>query len=97
MCRLIKVTGDSLTPLILAGDFVLVLKIPFSLLKSGDMIVFRHSIYGTMIKLVETISYRDGTVSVIGTHPASTDSRAFGPVFRKDIIGKVFWRIQDKS
>lgn len=97
MCRVIKVTGESLTPLICEGDFVLVLKIPFYFLKSGDIIVFHHPIYGTMIKLVETISHKDGSVSVKGTHPSSTDSRMFGPVSKKDVIGRVFWKIQERS
>lgn len=96
MCRIIKVTGESLTPLFEEGDFVLVLKIPFLSLNSGDTIVFRHDTYGTMIKQIEDISPRNGTVRVIGTHPRSQDSRSFGPVARKDIIGKVIWHIKQK-
>jgi len=94
MCRVIKVKGDSLTPLIEEGDFVLVLKIPFFFLHSGDIIVFHHDTHGKMIKLVGAVSRDDGTVFAIGTHPFSTDSRSFGPVPRKDIIGKVIWRVK---
>ena len=94
MCRVIKVTGDSLTPIIEEGDFVLVLKIPFFFLRSGDIVVFRHETHGKMIKLVEVVSRKEGTVFAVGTHPFSTDSRAFGPVPRKDIIGKVIWRVR---
>ena len=97
MCRVIKVTGDSLTPIIEEGDFVLVLKIPFFFLHSGDIIVFRHDTYGTMIKLVEGVSRKEGTVFAVGTHSLSTDSRAFGPVSRKDIIGKVVWRVRGRE
>lgn len=97
MCRVIKVAGESLTPLIEEGDFVLVVKIPFFYLRQGDVIVFRHPEYGTMIKLVEAISHKEGIVFVVGTHPASKDSRSFGPVARREIIGKVFMRINEKN
>ena len=73
---------------------MLVLKIPFFLLRSGDIIAFRHETYGKMIKLVEVVSRKEETVFAVGTHPFSTDSRAFGPVPRKDIIGKVIWRVR---
>ena len=96
MCRVIKVTGVSLKPIIEEGDFVLVLKIPFFFLRSGDIIVFRHDPYGTMIKLVDEVSRKEGTVFAVGTHPSSTDSRAFGPVPRKDIIGKVIWHVRER-
>lgn len=96
MCRVIKVTGESLTPIVEEGDFVLVLKIPFFFLRSGDIIVFRHESHGMMIKLVEVVSRNEGTVFAVGIHPLSTDSRAFGPVPKKDIIGKVIWRVRGR-
>jgi len=94
MCRVIKVTGESLTPIIEEGDFVLVLKIPFFFLHSGDIIVFRHDTYGMMIKMVEVVSRDERTVFAIGTHPLSTDSRSFGPVPWRNILGKVILRIR---
>jgi len=97
MCRVIKVTGDSLSPIIEEGDFVLVLKIPFFFLHRGDIIVFRHNTYGLMIKMVEAVSRDEGTVFVIGTHPFSTDSRSFGPVPKRNIIGKVILRIRGRG
>jgi nickel-type superoxide dismutase maturation protease len=96
MCGLLKVTGHSLSPLYEEGDFVLVIKTPFFLrsLKSGDIIVFHHPLYGTMIKQVDRISTDGDEICVIGTHPESTDSRQFGPVPRKDVVGKVIWHIR---
>ena len=96
MCRVIKVTGNSLTPIIEEGDFVLVLKIPFSLWKPrpGEVIVFRHPVYGTMIKQVERFAPGSGEINVIGTHPDSTDSRQFGPIRRQDVVGRVVWQIR---
>jgi nickel-type superoxide dismutase maturation protease len=95
MIQILKVTGESLSPFFLEGDFVVVSKIPFILrkIKAGDMVVFRHPVYGTMIKKVEHISPDGEEYFVIGTHPESTDSRQFGPLRRRQLIGKVVWHI----
>jgi len=94
-----KVTGDSLLPDYVNGDFVLVLKIPFlfNSLKRGDILVFRNEEYGTMIKRVAQVDRAASTVTVFGTHENSIDSRHFGPVQENDIIGKVIWRVKKDS
>lgn len=95
MFRLLKVTGDSLAPEYREGDFVLVSKIPFYLVppSPGDVIAFRQPGYGLLIKRIQNIS-PDGGFNVIGNHPESIDSRVFGTVRRKDILGKVIWHIR---
>jgi nickel-type superoxide dismutase maturation protease len=95
MIQILKVTGESLSPLFLEGDFVVVSKIPFVLrkIKAGDIVVFQHPVYGTMIKKVEHISPDGAEIFVVGTHPESTDSRQFGPLRRRQLIGKVVWHI----
>ena len=96
MIQILKVTGESLSPFFLEGDFVVVSKIPFVLrkIKTGDIVVFRHPAYGTMIKKVEQISPDGEEIFVLGTHPESTDSRQFGPLRRQQLIGKVIWHIR---
>jgi len=78
------------------GDFVLVCKIPFLFdkLKQGDVIAFRHKEYGTMIKKVQDLTPGEGEVNVIGTQENSVDSRRFGPIPYKDVLGKVIWHIK---
>ena len=95
MIQILKVTGESLSPFFLEGDFVVVSKIPFVLRKivAGDIVVFRHPVYGTMIKKVERISPDGEEIFVVGTHPESTDSRQFGPLRRSQLIGKMIWHI----
>lgn len=94
MLRLLKVKGESLTPEFSGGDFVLVSKIPFFLAPpvAGEVIAFHQPGYGLLIKRIESISAQ-GELTVAGTHPASVDSRVFGPVRRKDVLGKVIWHI----
>ena len=95
MLRMIKVTGESLSPLFHEGDYVLITTIPFVVnkIKAGDMVVFQHPSYGTLIKQVERADREQGTLSVIGINPNSVDSRRFGPIRRQDVIGRVIWHI----
>jgi signal peptidase I len=95
MFRLLKVRGESLAPEYLHGDFVLVSKIPFLLSppSPGDVIAFHQPGYGLLIKRIQN-STENGAVNVIGDHQESVDSRVFGPVRKKDILGKVIWHIR---
>lgn len=95
MLRLLKVSGNSMLPMYQDGDFVLVSKIPyfFGMAKQGDIIAFRHEMYGTMIKKVKNVSPHKDEIYVTGTQEHSVDSRRFGPIARPDVMGKVIWHI----
>jgi signal peptidase I len=95
MLRLLKVTGNSLTPEYQEGDFVLISKIPFLFVppSPGDIIAFYQAGYGLLIKSIQQVS-SDGSLNVIGTPSESIDSRVFGPVRRESILGKVIWHIR---
>jgi signal peptidase I len=94
-----RVSGESLAPEFEEGDFVLVFKIPFFLwlIRPDDVVVFRHSEYGLLIKRVEWIDKPSDQIFVLGSGRNSVDSRRFGPVSHRDIIGRVIWRIKAKS
>jgi signal peptidase I len=96
MLQFIKVSGNSLLPEYREGDFVLVAKIPFFVrhIRQGDIIVFDHPVYGLMIKRVDHLVPDKDEIYVIGTHEFSVDSREFGPISWKTLIGKVIWHIQ---
>ena len=95
MIQLLKVTGESLSPFFVHGDYVLVTGLPRVLrrLKPGDVVVFRHPAYGVMIKQVDHLSEDGEELFVLGSHPDSNDSRSFGLIPRGWVFGKVFWRI----
>ncbi len=97
MLRIFRVSGESLTPEYQHGDFVLVSKIPFLFHPpiEGDVIAFHQPGYGLLIKRVQAID-EIGGITVLGTQLDSTDSRVFGAVQRKDIIGKVIWHIRKR-
>ena len=95
MLKLLKITGDSLTPEYQNGDFVIISKIPFLFIppSPGDIIAFHQPGYGQLIKRIQQITPESGVI-VIGFHPESIDSRVFGPIRKEDILGKVIWHIQ---
>ncbi|HEX9092314.1 MAG TPA: S26 family signal peptidase [Anaerolineales bacterium] len=95
MLRLLKITGDSLSPEFHEGDFVFVSRVPFWFHSpsAGDIIAFRQPGYGLLIKRIQQTTPEVG-LYVIGSHPASIDSRTFGPINQKNVIGKVIWHIR---
>ena len=96
--QLLKVSGYSLYPAYRDGDYVLVSKIPilFQGIRPGDVVVFRHSYLGKLIKLVERLESRGRSVFVVGLDEDSVDSRAFGAIPSNQVLGKVIWHIPKK-
>lgn len=94
MLRILKVSGDSMLPEYKEGDFVVITTSPFFLhrLKAGNIIVFHHGSYGTLIKRIEHFDENNDLI-VIGTQPTSLDSRRLGPISLKAVRGKVVWHI----
>jgi nickel-type superoxide dismutase maturation protease len=95
MLRALRITGNSLYPLFQEGDFVLVSKIPFYFRspRAGDIVIFPHPVFGTMIKRVESV-VADSQVFVTGTNADSLDSRQLGPIPISELVGKVIWHIR---
>jgi nickel-type superoxide dismutase maturation protease len=95
MLHIIKVTGESLLPDYKEGDYVVVTTISFFFdsLKQGDVVVFRHPVYGTMVKRVERVCHAEQEIFVVGSHPQSLDSRQFGPIPKSWVTGKMLWHI----
>lgn len=93
MIRLLRVCGQSLTPQIEDGDFVLTLRLPiFFSIRVGELIVFRKAPYGVLIKQVEVVDEQGRVFWVRGSHPDSIDSRTFGLVRAPEVLGKVVAR-----
>lgn len=98
MFSILKITGASLSPSLLSGDYVLIGKRPVfgRRLKPGDIVAFRHPGYGLMIKRVQTISADGNELYVVGDHPDSIDSRVFGPIPLRSVTGRVLRRFTAK-
>ncbi|NQZ59830.1 MAG: S26 family signal peptidase [Lentisphaeraceae bacterium] len=82
-------------PLYKEGDYVLALNRRLCSLKKGDCIVFRHDIYGCIIKKISDV--KDKSFYVEGTTRSSMDSASLGWVPRSEIVAKVICRIPCRS
>jgi nickel-type superoxide dismutase maturation protease len=91
-----RVAGQSMTPGLVEGERVLVNKAAywFARPRPDDVVVLRdpRTPARLLIKRIERAAGADAW-EVAGDNPdASTDSRAFGPVQRGHIVGKVWLR-----
>jgi len=94
MFKFIQVTGNSLSPSYQEGDYVLIGTCSFFFgINEGNSIVFTHPDYGLLIKKVTQIHPSGDFFEVRGTQPRSVDSRIFGPIPKKYLVGKVLWHI----
>ncbi len=99
MLKFFRISDHSLSPEYQEGDFVLSAKISLfpNSVRCGDVVVFSHPVYGTMIKKVSRITGDGKRIYVIGTHEDSVDSRQFGALSKEALIGKVMWHIRRLS
>jgi signal peptidase I len=95
MFRIHKVTGGSMSPDYQEGDFVLIATANFvrKRLKVGDVIIFEHNLYGTLIKRVASFDPQTAEAYVEGTRPDSLSSLRLGTIRRDAIWGKVIAHI----
>lgn len=87
-----KIKGNSMNPTFREGNVVLVNRFSYFLgrPKIGDLIILKRRQY--IIKRIKKIE--DDKYFVVGDNrKESTDSREFGWVSKKEIVGKVFFKI----
>lgn len=96
MLKIIKVAGESLSPIFFPGDYVLIRKYTFLFgsISEGDIVVFTHPSYGLMIKEIYWVNSELQQIHVKGSHPLSVDSSKIGPIASADILGKVILHIK---
>lgn len=87
-----KVDGQSMTPTFRHGDVVLVNRLSyiFTKPKIGDLVVLKRKKY--IIKRISQVSREE--FFVLGDNKVeSIDSREFGWIKKKEIVGKVIFKI----
>jgi len=91
--RRVVVEGASMEPTLSEGDRLLVVRAWRA--RPGDLVVLRDPREGRRILVKRVTSVVGDDVTVHGDNPpASTDSRAFGPVPRRALVGRVLRRYQ---
>jgi len=94
LIRILRITGASLTPKYQSGDYVCInTRVNKRSLKPGAIVVFQQPGYGILVKEVQEVYPDKDTCWLVGTIPESVDSREFGEVPVKNIIGKVMIHI----
>lgn len=70
---------------------MLLATLPFILkrLKVGDIIIFEHKLYGSLIKRIASFDPETAEAYVEGANADSLDSRRLGTIRRRSIRGKV--------
>lgn len=90
-----RVEGDSMAPAYLSGDRLVVNRLAYLVRgpRPGDVVVLRDPEVPGRLLLKRVAAVEDGRYVVLGDNPAgSRDSRRFGTVRRRDIVGKALLR-----
>jgi signal peptidase I len=94
--RRLEVAGSSMTPTLVAGDRLVVVRLPARWpLRRGDLVALPDPRPGEGHRLLvkRVVAPGPADVEVTGDHrAASTDSATFGPVPRRSVVGRVVYR-----
>jgi len=96
MIKLIKVTGNSLSPSFLDGDYVIIRSrnSRAATYEPGDVVVVNHRELGLIIKQVLHNHPDLESLELMGTHPASISAKKIGLVPYHSVLGKVLFHIK---
>lgn len=88
------IEGDSMLPVLKPGDRVFIDPSATAEFREGDIVLARHP-FKQSVKIIKRIREitPEGRFFLVGDNlPESTDSRSFGAISRKDILGKAVCR-----
>lgn len=97
--RKYEIKGTSMFPTLKAGEVVLASPLPYLFIKPNvnDIVVcLNPQDKHVIIKRIQAI--KEKRFFVVGdNYKESTDSRSFGYIARKDIIGKIIYKLKTES
>ncbi|MEM7405004.1 MAG: S24/S26 family peptidase [Pseudomonadota bacterium] len=90
---LFKVRGNSMSPTLLDGDYVIGRRPSRRRpVRTGDVVIVDHRQFGRMVKRVCSID-ADGAARVSGDNASSTSSVDIGLLTPSQVINLVLWRV----
>jgi nickel-type superoxide dismutase maturation protease len=93
MFRLIKVAGDSMSPALRDGDYILIKKARS--LRPGFVVVADHPRLGRIVKRVMALD--ENGITLAGDNPSSTASVEIGPMQPEQLRGRAILAITPKG
>jgi len=90
--NVVKVNGDSMSPELTNGDFVIVSRF-FRSLKVGDLVVADHPRYNSIVKRIVEVCERKG-ILLEGCNNSSVTSEQMGWIRRTLVSGKVRFKVR---
>ncbi len=95
MFRILRIVGESMSPEINDGDYVVLATSPLFLrrLRPGMVVVFWHPRHGQLIKRIARVDPAAG-IFVVGSHKHSLGSQQLGWIPPAAILGRVIWHIR---
>ncbi|MEP6847790.1 MAG: nickel-type superoxide dismutase maturation protease [Acidobacteriota bacterium] len=88
------IEGSSMKPTLSEGDAILI--VPRSQIEINDIVLAHHP-YKESVKILKRVSQinDNGSYILLGDNESeSTDSRTFGPILPKEILGKAVCRLK---
>jgi nickel-type superoxide dismutase maturation protease len=95
--QLVEVTGPSMAPTLLHGDWLLIQKVSggSEQVREGDVVVLRHPLQQDLLIVKRAVERREGGWWVLGDNTfAGGDSTDYGTVPEELVLGKVRFRFR---
>ncbi len=91
-----KIRGQSMSPIFLPNNFVLVIKHPWQKFNVGDVILVNHQHYGKIIKRICTIETQHGKTffTLKSDNPQGVTTEQIGKTNKNQLIGKVIYQVK---
>lgn len=93
MIGLYRIHGDSMSPSLLTGDYVVTWRMQASRLLEGQVVVVDHPTLGRIVKRIHALLANQQVLLIGDNRRQSTETEVIGHVDAHRVLGKMVWRI----
>jgi signal peptidase I len=87
-----RISGNSMSPTLQHGDYIIAAKSIFQHYKVNDIVIVRHSIYSEIIKRISGIDENEN-YWLSGDGVDTLSSEKMGAIQQSQILAKLYWHI----